>query len=211
MYGGPMVLVGIIVLLRVYPRVYGGTGTPVPAAISPNGLSPRVRGNPSGTHATQASQGSIPACTGEPQKYLDGRRITRSIPACTGEPAAPRPASSRRAVYPRVYGGTGPPVLGLSLSHGLSPRVRGNHYSECSALDVLGLSPRVRGNRQRFYTRLQRYRSIPACTGEPFLVLLCCVLRPVYPRVYGGTASPIKRDDWDIGLSPRVRGNRFSY
>ena len=56
------------------------------------------------------------------------------------------------AVYPRVYGGTTSPGFRRGSHTGLSPRVRGNlrhHHPECVCL-----------------------RSIPACTGEPLLILL---------------------------------------
>ena len=73
-------------LIRVYPRVCGGTwggGGRLPLRL---GLSPRVRGNPVGTAGAGVAQGSIPACAGEP-----ARRV-RSL--------------ARQGVYPRVCGGT---------------------------------------------------------------------------------------------------------
>ena len=93
-------------LLRVYPRVCGGTA---PDAGQPNaggGLSPRVRGN-------RAHRG------------LAGVAL-RSIPACAGEPSGSPPRTGCSGVYPRVCGGTFRPQWAVMMSQGLSPRVRGN-------------------------------------------------------------------------------------
>ena len=93
-------------IVKVYPRVCGGTVKQFAAHTPPGGLSPRVRGN-------------RPHC-----RPL--ARRGRSIPACAGEPPAQSPQPRPVAVYPRVCGGTdalNPPV---NLADGLSPRVRGN-------------------------------------------------------------------------------------
>ena len=50
-------------------------------------------------------------------------------------------------------------------------------------------------------------RSIPACTGEPYVILSVLRVTRVYPRVYGGTHRKIKYELYETGLSPRVRGN----
>ena len=97
------------IVLRVYPRVCGGTYIFYAPDGEIAGLSPRVRGNPladlSGTHY----KGSIPACAGEPSI------LTRV--GCISQ------------VYPRVCGGT-PRRCGYGCSPGgLSPRVRGNQIS----------------------------------------------------------------------------------
>ena len=70
-----------------------------------------------------------------------------------------------------------------------------------------GLSPRVRGNRERSAGAGQWPRSIPACAGEPDYACPAHDAGWVYPRVCGGTAP--RRGPWRIfwGLSPRVRGN----
>ena len=77
-------------ILRVYPRVCGGTSIRANRGAMDEGLSPRVRGNPTGAGSAATLSGSIPACAGEPG--LAGER------ACNLE------------VYPRVCGGT---MLGL--------------------------------------------------------------------------------------------------
>ena len=90
----------------VYPRVCGGTPNEGGYFRQPQGLSPRVRGNP-------------------PAEAI-GRRVKRSIPACAGEPLAGGGGNRIPRVYPRVCGGT-KCVVPVVLPHiGLSPRVRGN-------------------------------------------------------------------------------------
>ena len=70
-----------------------------------------------------------------------------------------------------------------------------------------GLSPRVRGNRSLWVTLMNCKRSIPACAGEPVPRCGRKCQSPVYPRVCGGTAMPMKASLAWMGLSPRVRGN----
>ena len=196
-------------VVRVYPRVYGGTMTTPVAPRSRRGLSPRVRGNRVGADASRLGRGSIPACTGEPVVHA-WRHL-------------------EDGVYPRVYGGTSIGA-GYSLSDGgLSPRVRGNQgavggngaplrvyprvYGGTRGIQhdrgaSVGLSPRVRGNLCPSRLGRSRRGSIPACTGEPPRDDIRCCQCGVYPRVYGGTdADPDNLyEGW--GLSPRVRGNR---
>ena len=151
----------------VYPRVCGGTAAVPKVPDHGGGLSPRVRGN-----------------RGAPGTGGAGRR---SIPACAGEPSSGRRRVGKRAVYPRVCGGTGTFGTAAMWSIGLSPRVRGN----------LAILTCCRGGR----------RSIPACAGEPFSPRVSPGPSRVYPRVCGGTWSTSQRRRPDSGLSPRVRGN----
>ena len=91
----------------VYPRVCGGTPPPPWLTTTPEGLSPRMRGNP------VAADCHV--------------RITRSIPAYAGEPrSVPRNPTLGR-VYPRVCGGTLMRSNSSRTRSGLSPRMRGNH------------------------------------------------------------------------------------
>ena len=78
--------------------------------------------------------------------------MPRSIPACTGKPRELLCDARYLPVYPRVYGEASAPVYAGKYGQGLSPRVRG---SRGAALSRSGL-----------------YRSIPACTGKPLLILL---------------------------------------
>ena len=195
------------------------------------GLSPRVRGNRPPPRTPSTAGRSIPACAGEPRLPLSsesalmvyprvcggtmskpsasvvmsglsprvrGNRLRagrsqqkgRSIPACAGEPLRGRNATRVAPVYPRVCGGTEQRLY----PHPPQP----------------GLSPRVRGNQEGRPFRPQRPRSIPACAGEPRLRRIDPRTGAVYPRVCGGTSGDVKHRDAEIGLSPRVRGNRKS-
>ena len=158
------------------------------SAVTPRGLSPRVRGN----HETQAYPG----------------QIRGSIPARAGEPRLAILTFVRNKVYPRACGGTHSAHPPCSIRLGLSPRVRGNRLLDASATrlgrsiparagepagpdvrsarwtvypracggteDVYrairrsgGLSPRVRGNPNPLVDVLGRQGSIPARAGEP--------------------------------------------
>ena len=188
--GEPIAVRRCRAVIEVYPRVYGGTINQPARIGAPQGLSPRVRGNPLDGQSGLERRGSIPACTGEPD--ADG--------SC----------AHGRVVYPRVYGGTSILAPAPAACPGLSPRVRGNRGTPgrparrpwsipaCTGeprrswlrrtgrgvyprvyggtrLQVImrdpcrGLSPRVRGNQEAL---LQRKSS-----------------KGVYPRVYGGTSS----------------------
>ena len=73
----------------------------------------------------------------------------------------------RKAVYPRVRGGT-------------TAKAK-------RTIDGKGLSPRARGNQSILtYIRVHQ-RSIPACAGEPAVHRFRIVAEQVYPRVRGGT------------------------
>ena len=119
-----------------------------------------------------------------------GHRIRGgSIPACAGEPAQRRCGVVKGWVYPRVCGGTRVLARRRRRFGGLSPRVRGN-----PALLLLGI--RLTG-------------SIPACAGEPSANRCPNCNTEVYPRVCGGTPRKTRTVPTQIGLSPRVRGNRW--
>ena len=215
---------------RVYPRVCGGTFAAQGAPRGDDGLSPRVRGNPIPGVRPPGRRRSIPACAGEPghpgkhqpwtevyPRVCGGTRSAASslalacglsprvrgnrrrwpvsasrrgsIPACAGEPDTAGSPHWTRPVYPRVCGGTRPGGAGRPVPLGLSPRVRGNHRNR----------------------RVRRVRagSIPACAGEPSPRSPAGRTFPVYPRVCGGTPSGGHGHARQVGLSPRVRGNRL--
>ena len=214
---------------RVYPRVCGGTdGNEIERRVN-EGLSPRVRGNRVRPDGAAELDGSIPACAGEPitttttmtmptvyPRVCGGTRVSQvllrlqqglsprvrgnpvavdpgvvvagSIPACAGEPAARQRTALLFLVYPRVCGGTDTRYLMRKSGEGLSPRVRGNPKRTSPPLAMPG--------------------SIPACAGEPRVVVRPVNPPRVYPRVCGGTNSNPRWGSTDRGLSPRVRGNR---
>ena len=116
-----------------------------------------------------------------------GLSLRRSIPACAGEPRLSASPSSANKVYPRVCGGT-----------------NDSWYQDAKDL---GLSPRVRGNHVHSYRTSAMKRSIPACAGEPWVLIPTPCTTRVYPRVCGGTLGIDTYPMYYKGLSPRVRGN----
>ena len=132
--------------------------------------------------------GLSPRVRGNPARRALPAALDGSIPACAGEPCRPATALRTRQVYPRVCGGT-------SSEHGIASR-------------STGLSPRVRGNPSCLCYPAIRYRSIPACAGEPAEWLHSVGYAEVYPRVCGGTNDHPDPDRDGRRLSPRVRGNR---
>ncbi len=186
--GEPALAASLDRVVWVYPRVCGGTPSIPMCATAQPGLSPRVRGNPPTRRGGQSSDGSIPACAGEP-----ARRVTDPVPT---------------RVYPRVCGGTSTTQDSVWKWRGLSPRVRGNQLAisrydtnlrsipacageprrasrgrgpagvyprVCGGTHARqrwrradqGLSPRVRGNRSSPVWPCRGAGSIPACAGEP--------------------------------------------
>ena len=175
-------------MVRVYPRVCGGTGRGIAWGGWCRGLSPRMRGN------------LFPVCSLP--------RTARSIPAYAGEPIPQRRPDGWWRVYPRVCGGTRYPAAGQRAAWGLSPRMRGNPVSATSSTATSGsipayagepattshrkigwpvyprvcggtrpgdsvhwrhwgLSPRMRGNPMQPGQYLRIFGSIPAYAGEP--------------------------------------------
>ena len=110
----------------VYPRVCRGSSGGGSAFSVIGGLSPRVRG--------------------KPQRINRAVSWTRSIPACAGEAEVTAYVKVRKAVYPRVCGGS------------MEESVR--------RAGQAGLSPRVRGKRSRCRQPQPARGSIPACAGE---------------------------------------------
>ena len=94
------------VMARAYPRVCGATCQEVALAGMGEGLSPRVRGNPSRHRYFVSRSGPIPACAGQPFFALE--------------------APKGLGAYPRVCGATMPAIASVIWGAGLSPRVRGN-------------------------------------------------------------------------------------
>ena len=105
----------------VYPRVGGEPALSASQQANITGLSPRGRGNP-------------PA-----SRWAAGSR--RSIPAWAGEPELPAPGLAVERVYPRVGGGTVSKPGRMAAPFGLSPRGRGNPYSENIAGPSLSGNP----------------------------------------------------------------------
>ena len=133
------------------------------------------------------TSGLSPRVRGNRERDQDPRRRAGTIPACAGEPEAWCRSAGRRRDYPRVCGGT--------------------YRSESMVCFAAGLSPRVRGNPFNLTLYVYRYRTIPACAGEPAHADQALHVRKDYPRVCGGTCCSTAARAAAAGLSPRVRGN----
>ena len=227
--GEPPTCVTTFILLRVYPRGCGGTNAENLFNYWAEGLSPRVRGNPTWAGGANAWRRSIPAGAGEP--YVGGRsqRMAQVYPrGCVGTRQSSRLSPSGIGLSPRVRGN--PPLVGFSTRATRSipagageptpervrdcmawvyPRGCGGTFTTLNGPSLTnGLSPRVRGNPGLASGSVHLMRSIPAGAGEPLSRGLVRAASRVYPRGCGGTvAVPIGWWVW-LGLSPRVRGNR---
>ena len=104
--GEPLPTITPNALLKVYPRVGGGTQHMFAVSCRGSGLSPRGRGNLGHRRIEAIRIRSIPAWAGEPGG-LDGRRPSHWV-------------------YPRVGGGTRSFTPSRACTRGLSPRGRGN-------------------------------------------------------------------------------------
>ena len=93
----------------VYPRVCGGTLGRASGTVVQDGLSPRVRGNPTCRLPSGRYERSIPACAGEPV-VLDFpvKLVAVYPPRVRGNPNDKPYAREILGVYPRVCGGTRP-------------------------------------------------------------------------------------------------------
>ena len=130
--------------------------------------------------------GSSPRVRGTPIVVFPTPLLPRFIPACTGNALLLRNWHNLTSVHPRVYG------------------ERIGDVSQNVEAD--GSSPRVRGTRNVSGTALERFRFIPACTGNASLQSTHRVEWPVHPRVYGERARQVRPQFGVIGSSPRVRG-----
>ena len=143
----------------VYPRVCGGTRSPVSAICSQSGLSPRV----------QIPRVPICSQSGLSPRVRGNRFDCRNVDnmACYG--LSPRVRGnhyisvnrSSQWVYPRTCGGTG-----QQIKHYLSP-----------------VYPRACGGTRRRRHRVGR--SIPARAGEPYISVNRLIPMGLSPRVRG--------------------------
>ena len=165
--GEPPAIYGHSVLVRVYPRVCGGTSTGDCLPAAPLGLSPRVRGNRFTAAASAIDDRSIPACAGEPRWILVRTRTFGVYPrVCGGTPGSRRPRPGRWGLSPRVRGNhilfsinisgirSIPACAGEPQCQQLAAAFGGVYPRVCGGTSIIGgvpqhrvgLSPRVRGN-----------------------------------------------------------------
>src|SRR5690606_27056116 len=167
---------------------HAGEPSCVDNSSTPARVYPRARGGTStGDDDLNSNEGLSPRTRGN---RIGRRRIVRaagSIPAHAGEPTEGSTTRQESGVYPRARGGTPADQHGIGRDRGLSPRTRGNLRA--------GLA------------RPARVGSIPAHAGEPTCSLSGSLRCGVYPRARGGTPREPDLRTYDVGLSPRTRGN----
>ena len=128
-----------------YPRACGATSHCGWPPDSPQGLSPRVRGNHGLSGVRRLQRGPIPARAGQPP------------------PRSSRPLAT--GAYPRACGATKTVGCLICGSWGLSPRVRGNLRQRTSAAAPVGPIPARAGQPPRS-THLRRpWRAYPRACG----------------------------------------------
>ena len=190
----------------------GGTSSTPSDSATPQGLSPRVRGNRCHCGKRIVWNGSIPACAGEPLMVSRSHSASRVYPrVCGGTGCPPDSGINRLGLSPRVRGNLSGTSLGRSsrgsipacagepslqpaslCSPGVYPRVCGGTSATFSRTFFwAGLSPRVRGNLPKYSPSHLYIGSIPACAGEPCAPPWFPSLGGVYPRVCGGTCARI--------------------
>ena len=153
-----------------------------------NGLSPRLRGNPTYGPARPIQIAVYPrACGGTPHRDC----------ACWHLPG-----------LSRACGGTPILMTMLITPSGLSPRLRGNHCSHCKPIAKKKVYPRACGGTKTGYqTVLQDTGLSPRLRGNQDSTEDDLPNHRVYPRACGGTALLSPEYHLPAGLSPRLRGN----
>ena len=226
--GEPSVHAPITMESEVYPRVCEGTPAAQYSGNTAPRLSPRMRGNRQRRHRRRHPRRSIPAyagephdsdiqplpgwvyprvCGGTPSSKAAAGKEKRLSPRMRGNPGRSTPAAAPAASIP-AYAGEPRSVNSGSSAGGVYPRVCGGTNQGRLAINQLRrLSPRMRGNRRRAGGARIRHASIPAYAGEPLRRSIAAILRPVYPRVCGGTTVIVGLLYTAGRLSPRMRGN----
>ena len=160
----PKTLIGPI--CWVYPRGCGGAFWRSIFVFKRRGLSPRVRGSPSGRWEAASALGSIPAGAGEPQ--------TGPI------------LSSWWRVYPRGCGGAYGVAITKLRAAGLSPRVRGSLVCRTNAMVRDGSIPAGAGEPQCCPMKSTAYGVYPrGCGGAQQGICVDPGRAGLSPRVRG--------------------------
>ena len=129
-----------------HPRVRGEHDRVVEPRTRPDGSSPRSRG------------------TQRLQEVGDVRH--RLIPAFAGNTPRAGTRPGRTAAHPRVRGEHGPSSKELLRQAGSSPRSRGTHIGQVTAIEKTRLIPAFAGNTLRWVFRMTRRTAHPRVRGE---------------------------------------------
>ena len=214
---------------RVHPRVCGESGSSDVHQYDTTGPSPRVRGIRGLMPTRTTTEGSIPACAGNPGGGTACGTTRRVHPRVCGE-------SFRRRAPPSKIWGPSPRVRGIRARPGgqrwprgsipacagnpctrptnlriarVHPRVCGESTAGLPPIETApGPSPRVRGILDAALRLLHLVGSIPACAGNPVRRALRQLQVVVHPRVCGESPPGGLLGMTETGPSPRVRGIR---
>ena len=151
-------------------------------------VHPRVGGETVlDTVAERLVGGPSPRGRGNPVEDLVGNARKRSIPAWAGKPHSGSAGCWMMRVHPRVGGETCGIRCHTSRTKGPSPRGRGNPIGRPVQTPHIG--------------------SIPAWAGKPFRDAQARSTSRVHPRVGGETSGLRIWNAFELGPSPRGRGN----
>ena len=172
---------------RDHPREYGENTFPTHSPTTPQGPSPRIRGESTAAQENLKGVGTIPANTGRivrsirpvlrqrdhPREYGENGPLSRTIPSWMGPSPRIRGECAGAGPHGRI-GGTIPANTGRIWQPSARlcwPRDHPREYGENlvgKPLDLFtqGPSPRIRGEFSTLVQRLLRVRTIPANTGR---------------------------------------------
>ena len=179
---------GASVNIRSIPAYAGDPANGLPIHIGIQ-VYPRLRGGSDPACIMRAAKyGLSPPTRGIPIRLGYYPKLRGSIPAYAGDPSDMDVNVHAKKVYPRLRGGSAAASSQASHSWGLSPPTRG--IPCCRSYGVV------------------LYGSIPAYAGDPRCPAGSLGMRPVYPRLRGGSKPKITLSIGAEGLSPPTRGIR---
>ena len=131
---------------RAHPRLCGEHVLGLPGQTLGPGSSPPVRGAPHWSAVRDPGRGLIPACA--------------------GSTSGPESAQPSQGAHPRLCGEHASGVLGVMITAGSSPPVRGALRLRQPQVDLDGLIPACAGSTRPLRRRRPRCRAHPRLCGE---------------------------------------------
>ena len=212
-----------------HPRVCGEHATGASTQVNCTGSSPRMRGTPAVTEATNNTARIIPAYAGntpaacwkswqawdhprvcgEHQSCLQRIRLSRgSSPRMRGTHCLFFRRWSPLGIIPAYAGNTGPYVSRYAARRD-HPRICGEHgLSALATKGGLGSSPRMRGTPVRRHLHRAARGIIPAYAGNTWLASFSVTGGRDHPRICGEHATVTNLPSGWRGSSPHMRGTQ---
>ena len=147
--------------------------------------------NLSKSRARRKHNGSSPQVRGKQAEQQHGFEVNRLIPAGAGKTRGYDRSITYRAAHPRRCGENVEFVLGVIVT--------------------AGSSPQVRGKRIVIITPVQPVRLIPAGAGKTSNPNSASANRSAHPRRCGENVDSVIWAAFFLGSSPQVRGKRAAY